>query len=132
MLVSVSSFSSVDAAKQHARAEIDAASERARLRYISPGAGQALEYQQAQRDAEALMAGEIASSPYLQADVDAGIAQDQAEAAQVVIQTAAAWAVAGAQIRSVRLAAKASVDTAATTAEALSVMRSAISQLDAI
>ena len=132
MLIRVSPFPSIEAAREHAKTEIDRAAEEARLRHITPGSGQAMEYQRALKDAEAFLAGAIEYSEFLQADVDAGRAANQEEAAQLVLDTAAQWVAAGAQIRRIRLSAKAAVDNAQAIAEVLSIMRTAIEDLKTI
>lgn len=99
-----------------AKARVDAAAERARLRIVTPGSGQAAVYilklNEAQRFvAEAPEAPEPAEWPMLAAEI--GVTGDTlAEVAGVIVATAAAWKQAAAAIETIRLAAKAEIDTA--------------------
>lgn len=113
----------LDKLRQHAIERIDADAERARLRFISPGAGQMLEYQQTEMDAQGFLdsGGDIENYPFLKAEVDAldeahGPANDQA-VAQGIINQAQAWRQIGAEIKRLRRAAKMAVTNAATASE---------------
>ncbi|WPE19973.1 hypothetical protein [Shinella zoogloeoides] len=100
--------------KRVAKARIDEAAELARLKYITPGAGQAMTYQQKAAEAAACMADEDPQPelyPLLAAEV--GItASTLAGVALAVSQAYAQWAVIGAAIEAARLGAKAAVDAA--------------------
>lgn len=100
-------------------ARIDEAAERARLRYITGGSGQAMTYQQkAQEAAEVLSLvgyGEIDASHFPLLSAEVGItAPTLIEVAQVVDYAYQTWRVVGAQIEALRLGGKASVSTAST------------------
>jgi len=90
-------------AKAAAKQAIDAAAEQVRARYLTPGSGQALEYEAVHREAERRLAGEPGAYPMLQADVDAGLATDLDDAATLVSQMRAQWETVGAAIRRLRL-----------------------------
>jgi hypothetical protein len=99
--------------KAHLKARIDREAEEARLRYITAGAGQALEYQEAAEEAVRYAAtGGAGAYPMLQASVDAGEAPDLATAATLIGARENAWATIGATIRRLRLTAKRAVDAA--------------------
>jgi hypothetical protein len=94
---------------------IDNAAEAERLKYITMGAGQALEYQRVAEEARRFWLDNTTNDfPMLQASVDAGEANDLAEAAELVSSKDAAWQSIGAEIRRIRLAAKIALDEAET------------------
>ncbi len=102
-------------AKTAAKARIDREAEEARLRYITAGAGQALEYQEAAEEAARYVAtGGAGAYPMLQASVDAGEAADLASASALISAHENAWAMVGSTIRRLRLTAKRAVDAATT------------------
>lgn len=102
------------AIKAAAKTQIDEAAELARLKYITPGSGQAMTYQQKAAEAAACIVDEDPQPeryPLLAAEV--GItASTLAGVALVVSQANAQWAVIGAAIEAARLGAKAAVDAA--------------------
>jgi hypothetical protein len=110
----------LSALKVALKSQIDEAAERERLKYITPGSGQALEYQQAAAEATILLAA-IASDPQHEPDPDdypmlmASIGLD-GETLMVVATTVATmhrqWQAVGSAIRSARLAAKKAIDEA--------------------
>jgi hypothetical protein len=101
--------------KAEAKAQIDLDAEHARLRYITAGAGQALEYQEASDEAVRITAtGGVGLYPMLQASVDAGEASDLAAAATLVLQRENACTTIFSEIRRLRLSAKRAVDQAET------------------
>lgn len=103
------------AVKADAKARIDADAETARLRYITAGSGQAMEYQEAAAEAVRYVATSGAGAyPMLQASVDAGEAANLAAAAALITAREDAWANIGANIRRLRIAAKRAVDAATT------------------
>lgn len=105
--------------KAEAKAQIDLDAEHARLRYITAGAGQALEYQEAAEEAVRYAAtGGAGAYPMLQASVDAGEAPDLAAAAALITGRENAWATIGANIRRLRLTAKRGIEAATTVDEA--------------
>lgn len=102
------------------KAEIDAAAERERLRYITPGAGQAMTYQAKVEEARALAMEtedpDPAHYPLLSAEI--GItAPSLAEVASVVVAAYQQWQMIGAAIEAARLGAKRAVDLAETLAD---------------
>lgn len=101
--------------KTESKARIDFEAESARQRYITAGAGQAMEYQEAAEEAVRYTAtGGAGAYPMLQASVDAGEAPDLAAAAALITGRENAWATIGAEIRRLRLTAKRAVDAATT------------------
>lgn len=104
----------LDERKRATKASIDEAAELARLKYITPGVGQAMTYQQKAAEAATCMVDEDPQPfryPLLAAEV--GItAPTLAGVALVVSQAYAQWAVIGAAIEAARLGAKSAVDAA--------------------
>ena len=110
----------LEALKQSLKAEIDEAAERERLKYITPGAGQAMEYQQAAAEANALLAAfdadpahvpDPANFPMLAASI--GIDGDTlVEVAGAVSTMHQQWQAVGSAIRAARLSAKKLIDDA--------------------
>lgn len=120
-------------AKAHAKAEIDAAAERARA--IPPGL--ALEHELAYKEALEFQASPPVlggpaekRAPALEAEVAAGVAVDKAAAAARVISAREAEDARLLAIRSARLIGKANVDRAKTVPAALTAMRAAIAELE--
>ena len=106
MQVEVSPFSDLEEAREYALRTVDDAAEEARLRHITSGSGQAIEYQRAIEEARRLQSGDTGKYPMLDASVDAGIAADRQEAANQVLDNEAFSISTGAVIRQTRLAAK--------------------------
>lgn len=102
------------ALKANLKLAVDAAAETERLKYITPGSGQAMTYQQKVDEARAFKA---ASNP-LAADYpilssEAGItAVTPAEVADVVLAAFAQWQQIGAAIETIRLGAKRDIEAA--------------------
>lgn len=117
------------ALKAELKAAIDDAAERERLKYVTAGAGQAMEYQQAAAEAERLLAAvaadpdhepDPADYPMLAASI--GIdGDDLIEVATTVAGMHGQWQMIGAAIRAARLAAKTAIDAAADEAAARAV-----------
>jgi hypothetical protein len=111
--------------KEQALRGTDQAAELARLRFITGGAGQALEYQQTEAEARAWSAAPspaLADFPFLKAEVDAiaeatGQAPDPAVVAASVVAQADAWKLAGSEIKRLRRAAKLTIEAATTPEE---------------
>ncbi len=100
--------------------KIDAQAETCRLRYITAGAGQALEYRETAEEAARYVAtGGAGSYPMLQASVNAGEAATLNDAAVLVAQREAAWTIIGATIREKRINAKRAIHAAVDHAAAL-------------
>ena len=106
MLVKVERFESLEAAQSYALRAVDEAAEQTRGRYLSSGSGQAMEYEEAHRQAVAFQSDPSVAYPMLEADVEAGLAPTVAEAAALVMQRRGEWEVLGKLIRSTRLKAK--------------------------
>ncbi len=112
----------------HLAAAIDAEAERLRTRFITPGAGQALEYQEAQTQAAAALKGAASSAtaekyPLLAVTIGVDVDPETKAPATDILGVARsvqagrdAWLAIGAAIRGVRLKGKAAI-TAATTVE---------------
>lgn len=107
-------------AKARLKARIDADAEAERLKYITPGSGQAMAYLQKAMEATAYLAAtdpDPANYPLLAAEV--GITGDTiGDVAAVVDAHYQAWRVIGAAIEQARLGGKAAVDTAKTVEDA--------------
>lgn len=115
------------ALRAQALERIDAEAERERLRYLTPGAGQALEYQATAEEALALQAEgapepDPQDYPMLAAEQAAlaavGTAATLEDVAGQVLAERAAWSAIGAAIKSVRRGAKLQAE-AAESAEAI-------------
>jgi len=106
---------SLDELKSVLKAGIDSAAEAERLKYITPGAGQALTYLQKADEAKRLLSlseePKATDFPLLAAEV--GITADTLKGVASSISTANDnWQRIGAAIESIRLGAKKSVDSA--------------------
>lgn len=120
----------LEVAQAKAVREIDTVAEVARLRFITQGAGQALEYNQTELEAKRWVDAtqpELADYPFLQAEVDAiaaatGQTPDPGVVAANVIQQTAAWQAAGAAIKRIRRTAKMRIEAATTTSEVEAVL----------
>ena len=132
MQVKVSRFDSLEDAQAVARRAVDERAEEVRVLFITPGSGQALEYQSVIEEARAFEAGQPGPYFMLQADVDAGMAQDLSEAADLVLQTRANWEMVGASIRSIRLGFKEQVKNALTIPEVNAIRDQAFMAFDAL
>lgn len=98
--------------------EIDAAAEVARRRFITTGAGQAMEYMATEAEALAFDAGGPGPFPFLEAECDAlGRKVTLAQVSAGVLDQVAAWRAAGAAIKSLRRTAKMMIEAAKTPAE---------------
>ncbi len=106
--------------KEYWQAQVDAQAEAVRQSFITPGSGQALEYQQSAEQARALIAGGTDDYPMLQSDVDAGTIDPRTgdavstleEAADLILYREAQWRDAGALIKTARLLAKQAIGAA--------------------
>lgn len=110
----------LEEAKQAAVARIDREAEEVRLKYVTPGAGQAMEYQETAQEAFALQGDadpDPTHYPMLVAEQQAlesvgEVVTLQDVAAQVLAERAA-WSSIGAAIKTARRAAKMAVEGAA-------------------
>lgn len=132
---------SLDDQKTSAHDVIDRAAENARLRHITPGAGQAMAYQEkAEEAADYIAAGYPAATgspptydgyPFITAEVNA-TGKTSTEAADDIISQRSAWVTVGAQIEQERLGGKKAVTDAVDTAGVESARDTAVAALDAI
>lgn len=117
----VSEVAILTAVKTALKQQVDVSAEAQRLKYITPGAGQAMTYQRKLEQARAASAEQSpkpADYPLLAASVDIDGA-DIAAVAAVVIGMDAQWEIVGSAIERVRLGAKKSIDEAADVTAAL-------------
>ncbi|WP_066920178.1 hypothetical protein [Methylobacterium sp. CCH5-D2] len=130
VLVQWGLYASLDSRKAALKAEIDAKAEALRSALITPGSGQAMEYQEAQAQASAALAAPQGASaalyPMLAASIGLDLDPETGAPATDVLGVARAirvafegWLAAGAAIRRARLLGKAAVDAAETLPEAL-------------
>lgn len=104
------------------KADIDAAAEAERGRYITPGSGQAMTYQAKADEARRYIErGGLGEYPLLNAEVGV-TGETLQQVAQIVANLHAQWQIAGGLIERVRLSAKASIDAAPDEASARAVM----------
>lgn len=97
-------------------AAVDGAAETERLKYVTPGAGQAMEYQQAAAEARAVLAagGNLDPADYPMLAASLGIDGDTILAvATAIAQRERDWIQIGAAIKRVRLQARAAIEAAA-------------------
>lgn len=115
---------SLDALKVSLCAQVDAEAEAARLRWITPGAGQAMEYQATYDEAHRYTltpAEERAAQrwPWLEAEANVSRpARELSVVAQEVLYLQGLWVEIGARIKELRRAAKVAVMAARTVPEA--------------
>lgn len=108
-------------AKERAKEKIDGDAEKCRLKFITGGAGQAMEYLASEQEAEQILSmgsGFIAPDnpmlfPFLRAEAQAR-GTTIYEAAEATAQAAAQWRHVGGAIKALRLSGKAAVDAAET------------------
>lgn len=114
----------IEQLRANLKAAVDAEAEIERLKYITPGSGQAMTYQQKVSEAQDLKAAAnplVADYPILSSEV--GItAETLAEVADVVLLAFAQWQQIGAAIESIRLGAKRDIDAAADEAAARAIV----------
>lgn len=105
---------SLDAIKASLKSTVDGLAETERLKYITPGNGQAMTYQQKVAEAQAFKAAtnpKASDYPILSSEV--GItAETLVEVANIVLSAFAQWQQIGAMIESIRLGAKRDIDAA--------------------
>lgn len=109
--------------KRAKKAEIDAAAELARLKFITPGSGQAMTYQ-AKSDEARRFSSDTApnASEYPLLSAELGITGPTlADVASAVLAALAQWQQIGGAIETVRLTAKASIENATSIADVQSV-----------
>jgi hypothetical protein len=110
----------LEAVKAAAMAKVDRVAEARRQQHITPGPGQALEYQATEAEARRWKPGDgFAGYPFMRAEADAiedatGTRPSAAEVASAIIMQADAWAQIGARIKRRRRAAKMKIEAATT------------------
>lgn len=110
---------SLAALKATLAAQIDHDAEAARQRFITPGAGQAMEYQATEAEARRYLIDPSGTFPFLAAEVQAqGSPATFASVAAEVVALADAWAAIGSEIKRLRRAAKLAVEAAPTASAA--------------
>ncbi|MCD4511540.1 hypothetical protein LQT97_09845 [Brucella pseudogrignonensis] len=116
------------AVKAALKAKIDTDAEIERLKYITPGNGQAMTYQQKVTEAQAFKAAASpveTNYPILSSEV--GItAETLGEVADIVLAAFAQWQQIGAAIESIRLGAKRDIDAAQDEAAARAVVNAIV------
>ncbi|MCG5512868.1 hypothetical protein [Ectothiorhodospira shaposhnikovii] len=133
MLIRVSKFHSSDEAILFAIEKIDAAAEQARLKYLTPGSGQAMEYEEAHRQAlEFISNPRSGHYPMLEADVEAGLCETVEQAASTVIAMRQQWEQVGQAIRRIRLEAKRRIRESGDPAEIARIREEAVSLLSGL
>lgn len=93
-------------------ARVDREAERERLKHITPGDGQALEYAYVAQEARIFLENPAAAPegfPLLSASVSSGEAATLLEAANLVVKKSAEWIAIGAKVREIRISAKKSI-----------------------
>jgi hypothetical protein len=123
--VNVERFDTLSESKAFARKLIDETAEQTRLKYITDGAGQAMEYQESYNQAKKKKGNPSANVPMVAADRISGTKnpltglaiQTDDEAADIIIYMYEQWLIVGAQIREARLRGKVNVNNATTQKE---------------
>jgi hypothetical protein len=114
---------------------IDQAAERARLRFITGGIGQALVYQEkAEQASDYVAAGypsDLLSYPYLQAEVNA-TGKSSKDIAKGILHQRSIWIRTGASIEEARLRGKEAVRAATTEEGVKEALQACVAALDAI
>lgn len=110
------------------KAQVDTDAETERLKYITPGNGQAMTYQQKVAEAQAFKAAtnpKASDYPILSSEV--GItAETLTEVADIVLAAFAQWQQIGAAIESIRLGAKRDIDATENEAAARAVVNAIV------
>lgn len=116
----------LSALKQTLKGDVDRAAELERLKYITPGTGQAMTYQQKVSEAQAFKsANDPQPSDYPILSSEVGItAETLNDVADVVLAAFAQWQQIGAMIESIRLGAKRVIDAAEDEAAARAIVDS--------
>lgn len=115
----------LDQVKDELRAKIDAAAEVERLKYITPGVGQAMTYQRKADEASRFLAASNPKAddfPLLSAEIGV-TAETLHGVAEAVSSAFNQWLFIGGQIETVRLKAKAAVEAAETEEAAHAIAR---------
>lgn len=128
VLTPYSIFLVLGALKNHLKIEVDGQAEDERLNYITPGAGQAMTYQQKVDEARAVKAATAplaADFPVLASEI--GItAETLSDVADTVLAAFSQWQQIGAMIESIRLGAKRDIDAAEDEAAARAIVEAIV------
>ena len=110
--------------KAQLKRTVDAQAESERLKYITPGAGQSMTYQQKVDEARAFKAtSSPKASDYPVLSSEVGItAETLSDVADIVLAAFAQWQLIGAAIEGIRLGAKRDIDAAADEAAARAIV----------
>jgi hypothetical protein len=127
--VEISKFGSLEEAKESAVRRIDEEAEKTRLKYLTSGSGQAMEYTEVRNEAERYLLDPSGDFPFLQSDITAEYATTLAEAAENVLAATNLWKAIGSQIRDLRLSGKKAVSMALTQKEVAQIREAYIDQL---
>lgn len=114
----------LDGVKESLKRRVDADAETERLKYITPGNGQAMTYQQKVAEAQGFKAAsdpKAADYPILSSEVGV-TAATLGEVADIVLAAFAQWQQIGALIESIRLGAKRDIDAAENEAAARAIV----------
>lgn len=118
-----------------AKVEVDRVAERARLKYVTFGSGQAMTYaEKSDEAADYVAAGypvDLSSYPFLQAEVNA-TGKTPVAAADDILMQKSAWIVVGAAIEEARLLGKKNIDAAGTENEITLARDNAVAALEAL
>lgn len=121
--------------KTNAKVAIDEAAERARMRYLTPGAGQAQVYLEKVEEAADYIAADYPSDyngyPYIQAEVEV-TDKTARQVADDIITAKSVWQAVSVQIEKARLGGKKAIEEATNTQDIKSVRNSTVASLDAI
>ena len=115
---------------------VDSTAESARLRYLTPGSGQALTYLAKERDAAAYRdagypTAQLANFPWIDAERKV-LGQTGRKAADLILTTAEAWRSKGVQIEQVRRKGKLAVEAAGDVGGVESARDAAVARLGAL
>jgi hypothetical protein len=127
--IEVKKFDSLEEAKVAAGKRIDEEAEEVRLKYLTPGAGQAMEYMEARAEAERYLLDPSGDFPFLQSDITAGYATTLTEAATNILIATNLWKAMGSQIRDLRLEGKKAISMALTQKEVAQLRETYINRL---
>lgn len=126
---------SSDLSRASVKVAIDAAAERARMRYLTSGAGQAQVYLEKVEEAADYIAADYPSEcdgyPYIQAEINA-TGKTARQVADDIIAAKSAWQAVSVQIEEARLGGKRVIEEATNTQDIKSARDSTIASLDAI
>lgn len=122
-------------AKDDVKEVIDTAAEKARLRHITPGSGQALAYlEKAEEAVDFVVAGypsDLSDYPWIRAEVEA-TGKSASQAVDDILAARATWISVGAQIEKIRIGSKVNINKAISIDQLDTIASKAILALEAI